>query len=153
MHEYSVDLTIEVIEPLTLDDLFEIASVGGAASGSAGGRRFGTTLTVAADTPGNAIAGAIKALPVSGTVVVAEVMTAEEADRRLDEPPFPEIAGVAEVAAMLGISRQRLHALRERHEFPAPVATLAAGPVWRKHDLTTFAEGWHRKPGRPRLSA
>jgi hypothetical protein len=76
-------------------------------------------------------------------------VTEAEADRRSAEPPFPELAGAAEVATMLGISRQRLHALRDRHEFPAPVATLAAGPVWRKGDLTRFAEGWHRKPGRP----
>ena len=49
MHEYRVDLTIETGEPLTVDDLFEIASIGGAASGDPGDRRFGTTLTVAAD--------------------------------------------------------------------------------------------------------
>jgi hypothetical protein len=153
MHEYSVHLTIEAAGPLTLDDLFEIASVGGAASGAAGEHRFSTTLTVDADAPGDAIARATEALPVSGSVIAAEVMTTEEADRRLAEPAFPELAGVAEVAAMLGISRQRLHALRDRHEFPAPVAVLAAGPVWRKGDLSTFAEGWHRKPGRPRLYA
>ena len=150
MSEYTVDLTIETAEPLTTEALFAVAAIGGAAGGNVGEHRLRHHPHGRGDRPfPGAIASAIDRLPVRGTVVAVEATTTAEADRRLAEPPFPDLAGVAEVAAMLGVSRQRLDALRKRHEFPAPVANLAAGPVWRKGDLTRFADGWHRKPGRP----
>lgn len=153
MREFSVELTMKPAQPLTVDALLEIAAIGGVASGTPGGDRFGTTLTVEAASPAEAVGSAVSRMPIAGEVLAAEVMTIEEADRRLVEPAFPEIVGMTEVAEMLGVSRQRVSALRSRPEFPAPVQTLAAGPIWRKGDLTTFAEGWQRKPGRPRLSA
>jgi hypothetical protein len=61
--------------------------------------------------------------------------------------------GVTEVARELGVSRQRLSELRTRRDFPAPVAELAAGPVWRASTLLRFIEDWERKPGRPRKRA
>ena len=73
-----------------------MAFVGGAASGNPGDRRLGTILTVEAGNPGEAITRAVEALPISGFIVAAEVMTVEEADRRLEEPSFPDLAGVAE---------------------------------------------------------
>lgn len=80
----------------------------------------------------------------------AEVLTFEEQDRRLAEPAFPPLAGVAEVAAMLEVSRQRVSQLASQGGFPTPVARLAAGPVWREGDLSTFLKDWKRQPGRPR---
>ncbi len=77
-------------------------------------------------------------------------MTSEEQDRRLAEPAFGELVGAAEVAERFGVSRQRLAVLRQRPEFPGPVAELASGPVWRWRDLSRFAAGWQRRPGRPR---
>lgn len=41
-----------------------------------------------------------------------------------------QVAGVAEVAAELEVSRQRLLKLREREDFPAPIQELAQGPIW-----------------------
>lgn len=41
-----------------------------------------------------------------------------------------EVGGVSEVAGALKISRQRLAKLRERDDFPAPLAELAQGPIW-----------------------
>ena len=70
-------------------------------------------------------------------------------ERWLLEPP-QELVGVTEVAELLGVSRQRVAQLREREDFPAPVAELAAGPVWTRTNLTRFVEAWPRKPGRPR---
>src|SRR5690606_21891542 len=63
---------------------------------------------------------------------------------------FPELVGTAEVAEMLGVSRQRVNALTAHPDFPRPVAELAAGKVWRKGDLSRFAEERARRPGRPR---
>jgi hypothetical protein len=153
MTDYSIHLTIETAERITIDMLEEVAAFGGVAAGNVGDNRLETTLTREASNPADAISQAIDLLAVSGEVIGAEVVTTVEADARLREPPFPPLAGVTEVAHLLGISRQRLHTLRARDDFPAPVATLAAGPVWRRGDLTTFAEGWQRKPGRPRLTA
>lgn len=145
---YVVTLTFETAEPVTVEALERAAAVGGAAS-AVGDRQIETTITVHAAGPAEAIEAAAAALMVRGAVVGAEVITEEEADRHLDAPPFPELAGVGEVAEMLGISRQRVHILRKRHDFPAPVQTLGGGPIWRKGDLTTFAGGWQRKAGRP----
>lgn len=47
------------------------------------------------------------------------------------------IGGVSEVAAQLGVTRQRIAKLRERLDFPDPVGELAQGPVW---DLDVVAE-------------
>jgi hypothetical protein len=156
MQTYSVTLVWETAEPVTAESLFEVAAVGGAAGGL-GTTRIDTTLSAEADTPEAAIAAARQRLAAAGVavgpVIAAEVMPEAEADRRLAEPAFPELVGATEVADLLGVSRQRLHELRERKDFPAPVAQLAAGPVWRKGDLTAFADGWRRKPGRPRKNA
>lgn len=57
-------------------------------------------------------------------------------------------AGVSEVAAMLGVSRQRVSQLRARPDFPAPLAELAAGPVWKVSSVQRLLEGWDRRPGR-----
>jgi hypothetical protein len=86
---------------------------------------------------------------VPGDVVFVEVMTTEEQDRRLAEPPFPELVGVSEIAEIFAVTRQRASALRKTPGFPAPVAELAGGPIWRRGDLTRFAETWPRRRGRP----
>lgn len=53
--------------------------------------------------------------------------------------------GVAEIAQMLGVSRQRVHAISSRsHRFPEPVATLSAGKIWLRSDV----EAWARSEGR-----
>ena len=50
--------------------------------------------------------------------------------------------GTAEIAALLGVSRQRvLQLLREQPEFPQPVAVLKMGNVWRGVDIREWAKG------------
>ena len=82
-------------------------------------------------------------------VVRADAMTYEEQDRDLATPTFPELVGVSEVAGLLGVTRQRASALAKSPAFPAPVAVLAAGPVWTRPSLNRFVEDWPRKNGRP----
>jgi hypothetical protein len=77
----------------------------------------------------------------------AEVMTEDYRDRSLEREP-ERFVGVAEVADLLGVSKQRVSQLEAVDGFPAPVARLASGPVWRVSNLQRFVEGWHRKPGR-----
>jgi prophage regulatory protein len=45
-----------------------------------------------------------------------------------------DLMGAQEVAELLGVSRQRVHQLAERPDFPAPVAVLAAGKIWRDEE-------------------
>lgn len=149
--EYMVGLTIETERPLTDAVIEDVASIGGAAGGTAGQRRLLTTLSVRADSAAAAIesASALVLGRAPGLVVAAEVATVEEADQRAQHRE--EYVGVAEIAEMLGISRQRITEMhRDRKDFPMPVAALKSGPVWRKADLSRFADGWQRRPGRPR---
>lgn len=55
------------------------------------------------------------------------------------------LVGVAEIAKMLGISRQRVdELLRTDPAFPEPAARLTAGRVWETADV----ERWARETGR-----
>jgi len=66
----------------------------------------------------------------------------------------PEIAllGTAEVAELLGVSKQVASNWRVRDEsFPVPVAELRSGPVWKKEDVVKWAKsnGVHLQEGKP----
>jgi prophage regulatory protein len=49
------------------------------------------------------------------------------------------LMGAVEVAKFLGVSRQRVHQLAARPDFPRPAAELTAGKVWE----STAIEAWH----------
>lgn len=52
-----------------------------------------------------------------------------------------ELVSVAEVAARAGRSTNTVQSWRRRHrDFPAPVATLAAGPVWTWPDIAQWID-------------
>lgn len=57
----------------------------------------------------------------------------------------PPLAGTHEIAAMLGVSRQRVLQLAGTPGFPAPAARLKVGQVWVKADV----ERWAEERGRP----
>jgi FtsZ-interacting cell division protein YlmF len=47
-----------------------------------------------------------------------------------------ELVGVAEIAQMVGVSRQRINELvRSDPDFPSPEAELAAGRIWIRQDI------------------
>lgn len=77
-----------------------------------------------------------------------ELTTAERLDRSLEEPNMPPLLGVAELADLIGVSRQRASELARTAVFPSPMATLAAGPVWAEPTILRFVETWQRRPGR-----
>lgn len=60
---------------------------------------------------------------------------------------FPKLAGLAEIAGLAGVTRQRASQIAAHPDFPAPVARLAMGPVWREADVQKFLDT-PRKPGR-----
>jgi predicted DNA-binding transcriptional regulator AlpA len=50
------------------------------------------------------------------------------------------LVGTKEVAALLGVSRQRVNRIAQTHpEFPRPVGQLAAGRVWKRKDILEWA--------------
>jgi hypothetical protein len=73
-----------------------------------------------------------------------------EFERSLEEPTYPDLVGITEIADFLGTSRQRASELARSQRFPSPLAELAAGPVWFKPTIAKFVAEWDRKPGRPR---
>ncbi len=151
--KYTVEVTLRANRPLTEDALFSIAEMGGVAVGRPGSRHLETVMTVDGGRLEEAarIASERVTERVAGKIVALEAMTTQEADRRNSVQPV--LVGVSEIAQMLGLTRQRVSTLSKRSDFPSPLATLASGPVWRAGDLTTFAAGWRRSPGRPRTVA
>ena len=50
------------------------------------------------------------------------------------------LVGIFEIAAMLGVSRQRVDQIsRSDAAFPDPVAELHAGRIWRRSDIVNWA--------------
>lgn len=154
MPEFTATITLDTVDVLTEDVLFDVAAIGGAATGDPGTRRITTTLTVEADGHLEAIGNASEAIAavVAGTVVSCTVMNTEEHDRQTDARAFPELVGIAETAERLGVTRQRASQLQAHRDFPEPVQVLRSGPVWRLDDLTRFVDGWDRRGGRPKAS-
>lgn len=83
------------------------------------------------------------------TIHGLEIIDVDEHDRRLAEPAYAELVGITEIAAMLGVTRQRASALQTRSGFPQPLQVLASGPVWPRTWIDRFASTWERKGGRP----
>ena len=64
-------------------------------------------------------------------------------------PKKLNLVGVAEIAEMFGVSRQRVHQLFHDHaDFPEPVAELGAGRLKMKIWLREDVERWAKRHGR-----
>lgn len=50
-----------------------------------------------------------------------------------------QLVGVAEIAELLGLTRQRVLQLRSVPGFPQPVAVLSAGLIWNRRDIERWA--------------
>jgi hypothetical protein len=64
------------------------------------------------------------------------------------------LVGVAEIAEMLGVSRQRaVQIVASYADYPAPEVALASGRVWRRSDVDRWISKHPiRPPGRPSTS-
>ncbi|CPX20493.1 Hypothetical protein ERS075604_04368 [Mycobacteroides abscessus] len=82
-----------------------------------------------------------------------EILREREYAQRAEAPTMPELMSAAEIADDLGVTRQRVHQLRELPAFPAPLAELRGGAVWDASAVRAFGRDWERKPGRPRAVA
>jgi len=112
-----------------------------------------TTLTQATEA---ALKTARAALRLAGTtkpeLLDVQVRTTADHERDMQHPPAADLVGYKEAGEMLKVSRQRISELEKtRPDFPAPLARLAAGPVFTAASVRAFAERWERKrTGRPR---
>jgi predicted DNA-binding transcriptional regulator AlpA len=62
-----------------------------------------------------------------------------------------ELAGLAEVAEIVGKDKRTATRYTGRPDFPTPVDRLASGPVWRRADVERWAKANLPLPaGRPR---
>lgn len=121
-------------------------------------RRLDATISVPAE---SAVAAARRGAPIVAdaaercglshwAITAVEALDADELDRRHAIPQVPDIVGTRELMNLLGITRQRLAALRRQPTFPSPFAELAATPVWDKAAIDAWVEQWDRRSGRPR---
>lgn len=63
------------------------------------------------------------------------------------------IIGTAEVADILQCPKQQIYTLRKRKDFPQPIRTIAATPLWNAEEISKFASSWIRRKKRPEQSA
>jgi predicted DNA-binding transcriptional regulator AlpA len=56
-----------------------------------------------------------------------------------------DLVGAAEIAELLGITRQRVDQISRTHaDFPAPLAELKSGRIWSREAV----EAWAKRTGR-----
>lgn len=109
------------------------------------------TITLEAGTLRQAIAAALQAVETATEhkALAVEVLPTHEFDRRVDQPLIPPLVGNAEIARMLGVSRQRAGQLVDVDGFPPAAVTTQAGPLRIKSQVEAWAHTWQRKSGRP----
>jgi hypothetical protein len=56
-----------------------------------------------------------------------------------------DILGTAEVADILGCPKQQIHTLRKREDFPTPITSVAATPLWDRKSIMSFKSTWIRR--------
>ncbi|MFF4249074.1 hypothetical protein ACFYY2_32080 [Streptomyces sp. NPDC001822] len=151
-----VELAARDVADSVIEDLCERLAdcepaVGMAPNGNLSARVWVDTGTArqAIDIALREVTAAAKAAGAGQSVVGVELMSEAELDRRNAEPIVPELAGVSEIADMLGVGRQRAAQLAKREDFPPAVAQLKAGPVFLTSQVRGFETRWDRHGGRP----
>lgn len=67
-----------------------------------------------------------------------------------EESRILDLVGLAEIASILGVSKQRVQELAANDElFPPPVGRVSGGTVYMKSMIDAFAAHRSAKPGRP----
>lgn len=51
---------------------------------------------------------------------------------------IPRVAGVAEVAEILGWSKSQVNTYMSRGKFPEPIQRLASGPIWTREQIDRY---------------
>jgi predicted DNA-binding transcriptional regulator AlpA len=130
----------------------------GTVSGAPGYRSWSAMISV--DTP-NAVTAAVAAesliskaaydagLP-DWPVVRAEAVREDVLDEDLARPQLPDLVTAPEAAEILGVTRQRVHALAaENADFPWAIM-IGSIRVWHRAAIERFNGHWDRKGGWPK---
>ncbi|MGW1192520.1 hypothetical protein [Streptomyces sp. NPDC002559] len=95
------------------------------------------------------VRAAMKEAGLAGTLTDVRVCTEAKAYEEEAHPREKNLMGPKEAGAFLGVSRQRVMELLEKHAaFPQPLARLASGPVFSGESIAIFHHVWDRRPGR-----
>ncbi|GLF98232.1 hypothetical protein [Streptomyces yaizuensis] len=137
--------------PEVYGDLFEALSAHAPGVGPAPNGNLSLRLTLEADQAHQAVAealtiaaAAVHDLGLHGAVVGIEVLTEAEFDRRQTEPAVPDLAGTAEAAAIIGVSKTLVKRLITKGALN-PVQHLAAGPVFVAAAVQAYADKKHNR--------
>jgi hypothetical protein len=132
-----------------------------AASVARDGSSIALRFSVAGDTAGTLdaarrgvelVQSALRPAELGLEIAEVEATTMDELEHEIETRNVPEMVGVAELADLLHVSKQRASSLAKAKSFPRPFAILASGPVWAKTTVLRFLRDWPRRPGRPPAS-
>lgn len=144
------------IDEGTLFDLMEeYGRHGAAATLGPDPRCASLTMTITAETGVDALSNALNLLSTSKALPETEVTGFEvtewnDVERRNREPVFPKVVGYAEIARMVGVSRQRAYKFPEIDTFPKPVIETSQGPLYSEAAVAAWAANRETKAGRPK---
>ena len=74
---------------------------------------------------------------VPGDVCAVKIALQDE-DAPNGEFTLPQVVSSPDAAAILGISRQRLHQIRGNPDFPPPLFQLPTGPIWGRDAIERY---------------
>ncbi|NWN89602.1 MAG: hypothetical protein HLX51_13880 [Micrococcaceae bacterium] len=97
-------------------------------------------LTNAFETARSAVVTTLQAEGVDATITSVMVQAESEFQEELRAPVYPEVVGFAEIAKIVGVSRQRIRQLTEKPSFPRPVIRTGQGPLYTVHAVNRWAE-------------
>lgn len=154
MTNWVVTFTVDGTTPspdkmIALEDTYDDLTL----SGSSTKNRWYATIHCDAKSSEQALQRANKVaqvLPNSEFVAIL-IQPLSEYLKRAEEPTLPNLVSAAEVAAMLDVSRQRVHQLAQSNSnFPLPMLRLKLGPLWDRIMIEEFNNSRTRKAGRPK---
>lgn len=108
------------------------------------------TLRQAADEALRLVKGAAQGVGAGRTVTHLQVQPWHLFEAEVLAPAVPELMGLADIAELLGVSRQRARELADTAAFPDPVQRLRSGPLFIADEVRRFHATWTRRSGRPR---
>lgn len=82
-----------------------------------------------------------------------EALAQHDVVRQLQRSTVPQLVGNADIADMLGVTRQRAAQLADVDGFPPAVMTIKAGPLRVRDQVEDWARTWNRKAGRPKKTS
>ena len=119
---------------------------------------YGARMSIEAQSPAAAATEASR-LPAGAAIdadlphwetIRVEAVREDVLDEDLAAPQLPDLVSGPEAAEMNGVTPQRVHALAIGKQFPVPAIDRPHLKLWFRAAIERFAEGWDRKPGRPR---